>query len=593
MLQYIRDHFTALYLTDADGNPTQHDLLDAEGVSLLTGSTPAFQVPNTFATNQWSVATGSNHAQINITISVLPANNGSPITAIQYRVGTGAWVTLPGATTGTYPVTMPATSTAYNISLRALNIVGPSAQSAAKTATSGAPAATAPAALGPTQWTLATGTEPASLNFNVLSLPADGGSPITVLEYRVGAGEWVALEGAGTGPRSITMPQASTAYTVTIRAVNSVGAGSPSAGKTATSAAPAQQAPTVTSAPSISGSTLGSILTRTVGAATGIPAPTRATVWMRNGTPIPSQTGNTLDTTGFAACDEITTRDVWTNSQGTATGTSEAVALSAQPKLTATLSTLTAGQQGSITFNVAPTSVTITQGQTVIPATRTGTTLTWTFAVPDDDTVNVGYIATLAGYESATGTADVLPAPPALIERNGTLVLRNVDLSSTTQTPLTVTEPADYAGSYSIVPTAFASGPVWLVAPAATRSGQTITARPGLPVWTEAQAPVTRLWRWLRGPTAQTATVIAGADEATYDIDAVADGGRSVYAQEGIEDAQGRIVWSAVSNGIAVASTAPATITVTPDGAVIARTRPRKSAAVAVTAQGAVITRAS
>lgn len=237
MLQYIRDHYTALYLTDASGTPTQHDLVDANGVSLLSGATPTFLPPNTFATNQWSVTTGSNPAEININVSVLPAANGNPITSIQYRVGTGAWVTLPDKVTGPYPVTMAATSTAYSISLRAINIVGPGNPSTAKTATSGAPAATAPAIFGPAQWALTTGTEPATLILNVLSLPADGGSAITALQYRVGSGIWVALTGTETGPRSITMPTTSTAYSITLRAVNAVSPGNPSAAKTATSGA--------------------------------------------------------------------------------------------------------------------------------------------------------------------------------------------------------------------------------------------------------------------------------------------------------------------------------------------------------------------
>lgn len=247
MLEYIRNKYTALYLTDAAGNPTPCDLLDGQGVSLLTGSTPVFLPPNTFATNQWSVSTGSNPAQININVSVLPAANGNPITKIQYRVGTGAWQDLPDAVIGTYPITMPANSTAYSISLQAINVVGPSGPSAAKTATSGAAATTAPAMFAPAQWTLTTGTEPASLILNVVALPADGGSAIASLEYRVGSGEWVALSGTDTGPRTITMPAAGTAYSVVLRAVNAVGAGAPSAAKTATSTAP-QVAMTVTNA---------------------------------------------------------------------------------------------------------------------------------------------------------------------------------------------------------------------------------------------------------------------------------------------------------------------------------------------------------
>lgn len=136
-----------------------------------------------------------------------------------------------------------------------------------------------------------------------------------------------------------------------------------------------QQAPSVQSAPTITGNTsVGSILTRTAGTATGIPTPTRATVWLRNGTILDGQTANSLDTTGFAADDVITTRDIWTNTGGTATGTSEAVTLAAEnlQPLTYQVSPdpIAAGQPYSVTFNAVPDSTT---GLTGTGLTRTGT----------------------------------------------------------------------------------------------------------------------------------------------------------------------------------------------------------------------------
>ena len=90
-------------------------------------------------------------------------------------------------------------------------------------------------------------------------------------------------------------------------------------------------APAVIAAPTIAGGTTeGSILTRTAGDASGNPAPARETVWLLDGVAIAGQTGNTLDTTGRVGV--ITTQDIWTNSEGTATGTSDAVTTTlAQP----------------------------------------------------------------------------------------------------------------------------------------------------------------------------------------------------------------------------------------------------------------------
>ncbi|MCS5601495.1 MAG: hypothetical protein NZ734_04745, partial [Paracoccus sp.] len=90
-------------------------------------------------------------------------------------------------------------------------------------------------------------------------------------------------------------------------------------------------APAVIAAPTIAGGTTeGSILTRTAGDASGNPVPARETVWLLDGVAIAGQTGNTLDTTGRVGV--ITTQDIWTNSEGTAKGTSDAVTTTlAQP----------------------------------------------------------------------------------------------------------------------------------------------------------------------------------------------------------------------------------------------------------------------
>ncbi|MEH6787339.1 MAG: hypothetical protein V7673_08445, partial [Paracoccus sp. (in: a-proteobacteria)] len=89
-------------------------------------------------------------------------------------------------------------------------------------------------------------------------------------------------------------------------------------------------APAVIAAPTIAGGTTeGSILTRTAGDASGNPAPVRETVWLLDGAAIAGQTGNTLDTTGRVGV--ITTQDTWTNSEGTATGTSGAVTIQTDP----------------------------------------------------------------------------------------------------------------------------------------------------------------------------------------------------------------------------------------------------------------------
>lgn len=95
----------------------------------------------------------------------------------------------------------------------------------------GAPAAIAPATFTILQWDL----EPivGGLRFTISELPADGGSAITSLEYRLNSGSWVAFSAAIVGTYDVTsLP--TTLHTAEVRAVNAVGAGDPSDTKSET-----------------------------------------------------------------------------------------------------------------------------------------------------------------------------------------------------------------------------------------------------------------------------------------------------------------------------------------------------------------------
>lgn len=110
-------------------------------------------------------------------------------------------------------------------------------------------AATAPVPFAAGDWSLATGLEANQLVVNIASLPANGSSPITAIQYSANGGTWTALPGgAGTGPRTLTMPAAATSYSIRLRAVNAVGNSTPGDTKTATSGA---------AAPMIGGASIG------------------------------------------------------------------------------------------------------------------------------------------------------------------------------------------------------------------------------------------------------------------------------------------------------------------------------------------------
>lgn len=103
---------------------------------------------------------------------------------------------------------------------------------AVSTYTGGSPSATAPAAFTAGQWTATAGNGQVVLN--ITALPSDGGSAITALQYRIGAGSAVNLTGTGTGERTITGLTNGVAVDIQIRAVNAIGAAAWSDTKTRT-----------------------------------------------------------------------------------------------------------------------------------------------------------------------------------------------------------------------------------------------------------------------------------------------------------------------------------------------------------------------
>ncbi|MGC3940447.1 hypothetical protein ACOTTU_21815 [Roseobacter sp. EG26] len=113
------------------------------GVTVESGATaiafgPA-TVPAAFADANWSVATGGNASELDITIASLPGNGGAAITDIEYDVdASGAWVSLGSAAPGTTTVIMAAPATVCTIRLRAVNSVGTAAAGNSESATSGA-----------------------------------------------------------------------------------------------------------------------------------------------------------------------------------------------------------------------------------------------------------------------------------------------------------------------------------------------------------------------------------------------------------------------------------------------------------------------
>lgn len=115
------------------GTEYEFQVLGASATLTVTGP------PSAFVDANWSVATGaSTGAQLDVTISSLPAANGSAITDVQYDINaSGTWISSGGTTSFTISSGLTA-DTLYSVRLRAVNANGNSPAGNAESATSSA-----------------------------------------------------------------------------------------------------------------------------------------------------------------------------------------------------------------------------------------------------------------------------------------------------------------------------------------------------------------------------------------------------------------------------------------------------------------------
>lgn len=98
---------------------------------------PDYTAPRPFTTGMWMLSDKPSAAGDTLTIEItsLPNNGGSPITEIQYRVGTGGvWTPLPFTGTGTHDITVPPLESA-TVFVRAINAIGNGNQSPSRSRT--------------------------------------------------------------------------------------------------------------------------------------------------------------------------------------------------------------------------------------------------------------------------------------------------------------------------------------------------------------------------------------------------------------------------------------------------------------------------
>ncbi|MBM3298794.1 MAG: hypothetical protein FJY85_02425 [Deltaproteobacteria bacterium] len=332
--------------------------------------------------------------------------------------------------------------------------------------------------------------------------------------------------------------------------------------KTLASTAPS--APARVSDPQITGTGLigDTITLAATGSVSGVPTPNPgAPIWQyridenASWETISGQAGNTYTPTSgsVTAGGRIRAGVPYTNDSGTITLWSNELELSEMPQITAVLNLNPVDQQSQITFNTDIKGLpTITQGQTVVPVVRDGTTNRWLFIARAQGPIS--FTAIKDGWKTFNLNATVDSALSALVERDYEIMLQGDPGSE----PVIFEEPQEYAGSYVTPDSSLTNGMANLVEAVVSRSGDAVTTtRDPLFTWDDSIEPIQFGHAYYRGTTALDATLIEGTEGvAIYTVDPVLDGGKNIYRRDWMEGAGSDSELAVFSNGIAVAAPA-------------------------------------
>ncbi|TXH42817.1 MAG: hypothetical protein E6Q97_35165 [Desulfurellales bacterium] len=150
-LEYRKDAGSAVSLGGAttgtygisgltDGTPADIEIraqsANGPGPWATAKSVTSTGVPAAFTAGQWSIADDTTGGDATLTITTLPAANGSAITDLEVKIGAGAWTSLGGTTTGDYDLTDDFTDgVSTNVLVRAVNANGNGSNSDTKSVT--------------------------------------------------------------------------------------------------------------------------------------------------------------------------------------------------------------------------------------------------------------------------------------------------------------------------------------------------------------------------------------------------------------------------------------------------------------------------
>lgn len=103
------------------------------GLGAGTTTPPVVVVPSAFTAGMWSIEIGST--ELTISVTNLPADGGATISAIEYRLSGGAWVSSGIRSRTTFKITGLTNGTSYAVEMRAVNAAGNGPAGDTKTAT--------------------------------------------------------------------------------------------------------------------------------------------------------------------------------------------------------------------------------------------------------------------------------------------------------------------------------------------------------------------------------------------------------------------------------------------------------------------------
>jgi hypothetical protein len=128
---------TTYYVHFVQSDGAGHDSAPVSSQAFTTEL--AAQVPAPFGPQDWSIADAGTGGDAILTIAALPFAGAAALSGIDWRIGSGAWTPLGAVATGTYPLTDGFTDgVPAEITLRAVNIIGPATSSDTKTVTTSA-----------------------------------------------------------------------------------------------------------------------------------------------------------------------------------------------------------------------------------------------------------------------------------------------------------------------------------------------------------------------------------------------------------------------------------------------------------------------